>query len=80
MTWIRKLDAKNTINILKTNKDKILNFNIETSSILHWQKVWFKRFQNSIKYFGTFGGYLFIKFMRIYRNLFIQPFRIKWYK
>lgn len=77
MTWIRKLDAKNTINILKTNKDKILNFNIETSSILYWQKVWFKRFQTAVKMGGGIGGYLFIKLMRIYRNLFIQPFKIK---
>lgn len=80
MTWIRKLDIKNTIKILNSNKDKILNFDVHNSAILPWQKAWFGRFQKSIKYGGALGGYMFIKFMRIYRNIFIQPFKIKWYK
>ena len=80
LTPLRKLDKNNTVQLINQNKYKILEFNTDSLSIPHWQKIWFNRFQNSIKYFGSFGGYLFIKFMRLYRNLFIQPFKIKCYK
>lgn len=80
MTWVRKLDIKNTIKILDENKDKILNFNVDASSVSQWQKVWFRRFQTTVKMGGGLGGYLFIKLMRVYRNLLIQPFKIKWYQ
>lgn len=78
MTSFRKLDYKNTVILINKYKQRILDTNPENAAA-SWQKIWFKRFQKSIKHFGSFGGYLFIKFMRIYRNLFIQPFKIKWY-
>lgn len=79
MTAFRKLNYKNTSLLISNNIDRIRDTNPNNAAAL-WQKKWFKRFQKSVKYFGAFGGYIFIKFMRLYRNLFIQPLRIKWYK
>ena len=80
MTPIRKMKKKDIYYIINSNYDKIVNFKIDNANIPLWQKVWFRRFQNAVAYCGGFGGYLFIKFMRFYRNIFIQPFKIKWYK
>lgn len=80
LTTIRKMDKKSIYNLINKEKNRLLQININNIQCKNWQKIWFKRFQKSIKHFGSFGGYLFIKFMRIYRNLFIQPFKIKWYK
>ncbi len=80
MTPIRKMKKEDIYNILNNNYDKIIKFTTDNLSIPPWKKRWFRRFQKSVKYFGAFGGYIFIKYMRIYRNLFVQPFRIKWYK
>lgn len=79
MTAFRKLDYKNTSVLINKYRNRILNTSSDKAGAL-WQKRWFKRFQKSVKYFGAFGGYIFIKYMRFYRNLFIQPLRIKWYK
>lgn len=80
LTPFRKLSKNNIIKLIHQNKDEILALNTDSLPIAYWQKIWFKRFQKAVKYTGEFGGYLLIKFMRIYRNIFIQPFKIKWYK
>lgn len=76
-TQIRKIKKSTFDNIITQLKDIILNINIENDSFKNWQKVWFKRFQKAVK-----GGYsyYFIKFLKLYRNTFIKPFKIKWYK
>lgn len=82
LTPITKLSAKETIYIIKQYNNRIFSTNLSFSCdyIKPWHIIWFNRFKKSIKFFGSIGGFLFIKFMRIYRNLFIQPFKIKWYK
>ena len=77
LTSVRKMNKRDIDKLIKNNYDKIISVNIDNIDCADWQKVWFKRFQKAVKHNM---GYYFIKFMRLYRNLFIQPFRIKWYK
>lgn len=79
-TTTRKMNKSQIVELINNQKNNIMEINTEMLQCKNWQKVWFKRFQNTVKSYGAFGGYLFIKFMRFYRNLFIQPFKIKWYK
>ncbi len=79
-TTIRKMNKNQIMQLINRQYDNIISVDINNLQCKPWQKRWFKRFQKSVKYFGAFGGYIFIKYMRFYRNLFIQPLRIKWYK
>lgn len=79
-TTTRKMNKSQIVELINNQKNNIMEINTEMLQCKNWQKVWFKRFQKAVKAYGAFGGYLFIKFMRFYRNLFIQPFKIKWYK
>lgn len=76
-TQIRKIKKSTLDSIISQLKDTILNINVDNNSYKEWQKIWFKRFQKSVK-----GGYsyYFIKLIKLYRNIFIKPFKIKWYK
>ena len=76
MTPVRKLDKNNLCKLINECYDDIMAIDVSTEPS-NWQTVWFKRFQKAVKHNM---GYYFIKFMRLYRNLFIQPFKIKWYK
>lgn len=80
MTPLRKMKRTSVVNIIKSQKNNILSFDIVNSTILKWQKVWFRRFQNAVAFWGGVGGYLFIKFMRFYRNIILQPLGIKIHK
>ena len=80
MTSVRKMSFSQIVKLINQEKEKISQVNSSILQCQNWQKVWFRRFQNAVAYCGGFGGYLFIKFMRFYRNIFIQPFHIKWYK
>ena len=65
---------------LNKYKQLIIEWHIDFNDIDNkWKKKWFERFRNLLKS-NTFTAALFLKLMRIYRNIFIQPFKIKWYK
>lgn len=78
-TYFCKMKISDTKKFINKHLPQILHFDVDNSTIKPWQKVWFKRFQY-ISSRGGLIGCLFIKFMRIYRNLLIQPFRIKYYQ
>ncbi len=77
LTPIRKLDKKNTNIILNDYNNVIQQLDHNDPSLKEWQKRWLLYFKKAVK---SGYGYYFIKWMRYYRNLFIKPFRIKWYK
>ena len=79
-TAVNKASLKDIKDIINHFQNEINTIDVNKYNGCSWQKKWFKRFQNSIKFFGLLGGAVFLKYMRIYRNLFVQPFRIKWYK
>lgn len=76
---LAKLSLLDINKFIHTNRDFILQMNVNDFHCKKWQKVWFRRFQKAVKLKSAYGA-IFIKFMRIYRNIFIQPFKIKWYK
>lgn len=79
-THFCKMKISDTKKFINKHLLQILHFDVDNSTIKPWQKVWFKRFQYISSAWGGLVGCLFIKFMRIYRNLLIQPFRIKYYQ
>lgn len=80
MTSVRKMSFSQIVKLINQEKEKISQVNSSILQCQNWQKVWFRRFQNAVAFGGGIGGYMFIKFMRFYRNIFIQLFHIKWYK
>lgn len=79
-TQVTKMSLLNLIQELNKYKQLIIDWHIDFNDINEkWKKIWFERFRNLLKS-NTFIAALFLKFMRIYRNVFIQPFHIKWYK
>lgn len=79
-TQVTKMGLLNLIQELNKYKQLIIEWHIDFNTINNkWQKIWFTRFINILKT-STVKAALFLKFMRIYRNIFIQTFKIKWYK
>lgn len=76
-TLLKNLNLKDTNKILNEFKDIFLSFNVEEYDIVPWKKKWFKKFQKACKKNNL---YFFMQYIRLYRNLFIKPFKIKWYK
>lgn len=80
LTPLRKMKMHDIVLFIKKHKTDINDITLDIRHTKKWQIRWFKRFQKAVNIGGGYGGYIFIKFMRIYRNMFIQPFHIKWYK
>ena len=70
---ISKLSKKDVDNIINILKYDIYNVDIN-KNFKGWEIKWFNKFF----YFTNKGlGFYFIKFIRIYRNIILQPFKIK---
>lgn len=80
MTSVRKMSFSQIVNLINQEKEKILQINTSILQCQNWQKVWFRRFQNAVAFGGGIGGYIFIKFMRFYRNIILKPLGIKIHK
>ena len=79
-TRVTKMGLISLVKELNKYKQLIIEWHIDFNTINNkWQKIWFTRFINILKT-STVKAALFLKLMRIYRNIFIQPFKIKWYK
>ena len=79
-TRVTKMGLISLVKELNKYKQLIIDWHIDFNDIDNkWKKIWFERFRNLLKT-NTFTAALFLKFMRIYRNIFIKPFRIKWYQ
>ena len=79
-TRVTKMGLISLVKELNKYKQLIIEWHIDFNDIDNkWKKKWFERFRNLLKS-NTFTAALFLKFMRFYRNIFIQPFHIKWYK
>ena len=79
-TRVTKMGLISLVKELNKYKQLIIEWHIDFNDIDNkWKKKWFERFRNLLKS-NTFTAALFLKLMRIYRNIFIQPFKIKWYK
>ena len=60
-----------------TNKDILLSIDVINNPILNdWQKKWFKKFQDKLRV-NIFKAVCLLKFMRIYKNVFIRMLKME---
>lgn len=76
-TILRHTPKKDFKELIKTYKDKLLSIDVDEINCQKWKKIWFKRFQKSIRYNIS---YYFIKFISIYYKAVIKPFKIEKYR
>ncbi len=72
---LRKMDKAHGERIIKDNMKKIISTIPDNKICPRWMIRWYKRF---VKFAKWNLGLEFIKFMRIYRNIILQPLGIKY--
>ncbi len=80
-TRVTKMSLYNLYKELKKYQGEILSFKIDDKYdfIKPWKLMWYNKFIKIYKN-NIFFAALFLKLMRVYRNILIKPFNIKWYE
>ena len=74
-TSLAKLPVNRIDKIISSYKDRILNTIPNKDYCPDWQILWFNRFKYMVK--NGYGA-MFIKFIRLYRNIILQPLGISY--
>lgn len=72
-TFLGKASKKEINGVINKYRNDILSIDPNAVPCKKWQKVWFKRFQKSVI---KNRGYIFIKLMRLYRNIIAKPLKL----